>query len=163
MGAGCSSNESTQTKSLPSDKKPPVEKVTEKVSRNVSKRNSTVKFAKIDLFSNTNSKIMDKYEFLSVLGTGKLGTKLKLYRNKKLNSMKYAIKTLFKKDYMLKEINNLKNLDHPNIVKYFETYEERNQLHLVMEYVLGENLTTHINKRNQNKFSGFRSLCIICL
>jgi len=177
MGAGCTSKDSADTKNdeksnsqpqpsgtsgkkasnkeLPlekkksSDNKP--EKVTEKISKNVSRRNSSLKFVKIDLFSNS-ANFMEKYEFLSVLGNGKFG-KVKLYRDKKLTSMKYAIKTLLKKDYLLNEIKSIKNLDHPNIVKYFESYEEKHQLHIVMEYVLGENLTNIINRRKENKFN----------
>ena len=31
----------------------------------------------------------------------------------------------------------LNKLDHPNIVKYFETYDDNKYIYLVMEYVKG--------------------------
>ena len=42
---------------------------------------------------------------------------------------------------MLKdEISILSSLDHPNIVKYYETYESPNYLYVVMEYCHGGEL-----------------------
>ena len=50
-----------------------------------------------------------------------------------------AIKTIDKikirnKKRFLNELNTLKILDHPNIIKLFEVYEDENSIHLVMEY-----------------------------
>lgn len=32
------------------------------------------------------------------------------------------------------EVNILNELDHPNIVKYYEVYEDKKSLYIVMEY-----------------------------
>jgi len=41
---------------------------------------------------------------------------------------------------ILDEIRILNKLDHPNIVKYFETYNDVKYIYLVMEYVKGKTL-----------------------
>ena len=38
------------------------------------------------------------------------------------------------------EFNCLRDLDHPNIVKYYESYESESYLYLVMEYCSGKEL-----------------------
>ena len=87
-----------------------------------------------------------KYDYISLIGSGSFG-KVKLFVEKECRSFKYAIKTI-KKDLfnpyhiqsIKREIEILRSLDHPNIVKYFETYEDEKYLHIVMEYIPGDNL-----------------------
>jgi calcium-dependent protein kinase len=43
-------------------------------------------------------------------------------------------------DSIQKEIDILTKLDHPNIVKYFETYIDEKYIYLVMEYIGGGEL-----------------------
>ena len=40
----------------------------------------------------------------------------------------------------MEEVNILNTLDHPNIVNYFETYDDKKYIYLVMEYVKGMEL-----------------------
>jgi len=40
-------------------------------------------------------------------------------------------------DLIADEVATLNNLDHPNIVKYFETYNDHKYIYLVMEYIKG--------------------------
>src|SRR5690242_8319650 len=87
-----------------------------------------------------------KYEYISMLGNGGFG-KVRLYRDKGNKELKFAIKTL-KKDFLNPhniralqgEVDILRTLDHPNIVKYFETYEDDFYINIVMEYIPGDNL-----------------------
>ena len=81
-----------------------------------------------------------------MLGKGAFG---KVYRaTDKLNSeFKVAIKVLNKdkmtqKDlqHVMDEVDMLKKVDHPNIVEYFETYENEHFLYLVMELCTGGEL-----------------------
>ena len=63
-----------------------------------------------------------------------------------------AIKTIRKnkiqeKKRFLNELNILKTLDHPNIVKLFEIYEDEESIHLVMEYCSGGELFDYILKQ----------------
>ena len=76
-----------------------------------------------------NYDIRKKYKFISILGSGSFG-KVRLCCDINCNQMKYAIKTLVKEgiskkifDYLISEVNILRSLDHPNIVKYYEAVE----------------------------------------
>lgn len=60
-----------------------------------------------------------------------------------------AIKSIAKSNasdlsYATKEIAFMKQLDHPNTVKLFETFEDADTLHLVMELCTGGHLVDHI-------------------
>lgn len=60
-------------------------------------------------------------------------------------SFKVAIKVIFKAKIpdlkvIRAEIKVLQTLDHPNIVKYYETYENSEYLYIVMEYCPGGDL-----------------------
>ena len=43
-------------------------------------------------------------------------------------------------DCIMEEVAILHSLDHPNIVKYYETYNDLKYIYLVMEYVSGRPL-----------------------
>ena len=112
----------------------------------------------IDRHSKT-SDYKKKYKYISTIGNGAFG-KVKLYIDRKIKSMKYAIKTI-KKDFLnihslesvIREIEILRSLDHPNIVKYFETYEDDLYLHIVMEYIPGDNLFKMISNKKTIHFT----------
>jgi calcium-dependent protein kinase len=97
----------------------------------------------------------DKYEFISEIGEGSYGI-VGLYCDKTYPDLKYAIKTL-KKDLLeankiiclIDEVKILRSIDHPNIVKYFETYEEDTKIHIVTEYIPGENMDQLIKLKNK--------------
>ena len=77
-----------------------------------------------------------------VLGSGAFG-KVFMTNNKHDTSHKVAIKVLDKQklvdniDCIMEEVAILHTLDHPNIVKYFETYDDNKYIYLVMEYISG--------------------------
>ena len=52
---------------------------------------------------------------------------------------------------MFSEMNILKNLDHPHIVKLFEFYQDSKNYYLITEYLAGGELFTRI--KNLNHFS----------
>lgn len=90
--------------------------------------------------------ISRKYRFgTTVLGMGQYG-KVFLAQNKNDPSHKVAVKALSKKklgkmiDKLKQEVIYLKKLDSPNIVKYYETYEDDDYVYLVMEYCPGGEL-----------------------
>ena len=56
--------------------------------------------------------------------------------------MRYAVKIMFKADLdpealqlVTEEVQILALLDHPNIVKYVESFEDEENLYIVMEYL----------------------------
>ena len=77
-----------------------------------------------------------------MLGIGSYG-KVFMTTNRHDPDFKVAIKVLDKErlkenlDLIQQEVNILHKLDHPNIVKYFETYNDVKFIYLVMEYVNG--------------------------
>ena len=46
------------------------------------------------------------------------------------------------------EMNILKNLDHPHIVKLYELYQDENYYYLITEYLSGGELFDRIKKMN---------------
>lgn len=100
------------------------------------------------------SNFKHKYTLQRLLGEGSFSKVYLGIKNK--TGSKFAIKSinkhkLFNEPTALKcfinEIKVLRLLDHPNIVKLYEVYETRRHVNLVMEYVEGENLYTHLEKR----------------
>ena len=77
-----------------------------------------------------------------MLGFGAFG-KVFLVQNKHDSSQQAAIKVLNKQslgdqiDLVRQEVGILSTLDHPCIVKYYETYNDPKFLYLVMEYITG--------------------------
>lgn len=61
-----------------------------------------------------------------------------------------AIKVMDKRKYeydldmIRSEVDVLSRLDHPNIVKYLETYNDKHYIYLVQEYIEGKQLFQHI-------------------
>ena len=84
-----------------------------------------------------------------VLGAGAFG-KVFLSESVADRSFKVAIKVLNKsklKDNIAQikeEVSILTKLDHPNIVKYYETYDDTKYIYLVMEYCSGGELFDRI-------------------
>ncbi len=113
-----------------------------------------------------NKDIRKSYEFISMLGNGSFG-KVRLYRDRNYKDLLFAIKTLKKEgippyhfSLLKSEVTILSNLDHPNIVKYFGTFEDENYIHIVMEYLKGHDLDKIIALK---KYTGFdeKNMCQI--
>lgn len=49
-------------------------------------------------------------------------------------------------DAIKEEVSILTKLDHPNIVKYYETYIDEKYIYLVMEYINGGELFEKISQ-----------------
>lgn len=87
-----------------------------------------------------------------MLGAGAFG-KVFLSENLVDPSFKVAIKVLNKGrlkghiDSIKDEVKILCKLDHPNIVRYYETYDDNRFLYLVMEYCSGGELFEKIAKK----------------
>ena len=45
---------------------------------------------------------------------------------------------------VMSELMTLRTLDHPNIVKYFESYNDNKFVYIVMQYVKGKSLLDKI-------------------
>ena len=98
-------------------------------------------------------KFQDVYRIAQSLGSGIYG-EVKICYHRQTNQ-KRAVK-LFRRELMnaddetsqlLKEISILRSLDHPNIIRVYEFFEDFKRLYLVMEYCGGGELFTQILKR----------------
>ncbi|CAG9320845.1 unnamed protein product [Blepharisma stoltei] len=95
--------------------------------------------------------IRDKYEFLKVLGYGQFGTVREAKKIRDIHMEKtYAIKSICKDKVkknlvtMKRELDILKLVDHPNIIKLYEIYEDARYIHLVMELCTGGDIFDYI-------------------
>lgn len=102
--------------------------------------------------------IRRKYNISSkVLGTGSFG-KVFLAQGAKDPDFKVAIKAISKKKVdaqdlkqMKQELSILQSLDHPHVVKYYESYENSNYFYIVMEYCPGGDLFDLLTVKAKNK------------
>jgi len=89
------------------------------------------------------------YTFKSVIGHGQFGTVREAHMKQKDGALPVAIKSIPKAKiksevHMLKrELEILRIVDHPNLIKLYETYEDDKYLHLVMELCTGGDLFEH--------------------
>ena len=93
---------------------------------------------------------MNSYQIIKKLGTGAAG-KVYLAKDKSSNQQ-YALKEIDvdSKDILnqtLKEIETMKKLQHPYIVRYYKSFQENNKLYILMEYIDGGDLSTFIADR----------------
>ena len=108
----------------------------------------------------------EDFEVLQLLGEGAFGKVLKV--SSLINQKIYAMKILDlkgkendsmskedKEKYFISEIELLKKLDHPNIVKYYKSFRENEQLYIIMEYFDNGDLDDYIrvikNTKKQKK------------
>ena len=113
----------------------------------------------------------DKYIKGKLIGSGSFGTVFEA-KNKVFNNL-VAMKVITKHENMNKlliqnEINILKKLSHPNIVRIYEFYESKNNFYLINEFCEGGELFNMINKNNFNEqqlsiifYQVFSGLCYL--
>ena len=97
--------------------------------------------------------IRKEYKFKCSLGGGHFGTVRKAYKISEKEAMKYyAIKSIPMKnlssniDDFIKEVDIISTLDHPNIIKFYETYHDVCFFHIVMELCKGKEILRQMNK-----------------
>eukprot|EP00331_Platyophrya_macrostoma_P008000 CAMPEP_0176415388 /NCGR_PEP_ID=MMETSP0127-20121128/5781_1 /TAXON_ID=938130 /ORGANISM="Platyophrya macrostoma, Strain WH" /LENGTH=460 /DNA_ID=CAMNT_0017795383 /DNA_START=92 /DNA_END=1474 /DNA_ORIENTATION=+ len=102
----------------------------------------------------SKANITEVYDFGKVIGSGDFGT-VKLASLKGTNSPLFAVKSIprekVKEDTKLlqRELELLRDIDHPNIVKFYEVYEDDEGLHFVMEYCSGGQVMEKFVKENR--------------
>lgn len=95
----------------------------------------------------SNNLSIDKvYKLQKKIGGGAFGT-VWLSHRKDYPKYKFAIKKINKKEvgfneleFLKREIDVLREVDHPNIIKFYDTYENSTHLFIVMEYCSGGEL-----------------------
>ena len=93
------------------------------------------------------------YKILCFLGEGSYGS---VFKAREISTGRVvAVKKMLISDSpskykkTIKEINLLKKLDHPNIVKYYDFFEDEENIYIIMEYLEGCTLKQYI-KKNEN-------------
>ena len=105
--------------------------------------------AMADLVGEKKTKITQDYEFIKEIGSGAFS---KVYKaRQKLSKALRCVKKLSKKDLtdeeklkLVEEVAILKSLDHPNIVKVLEFYQNDKYFFIVTEYLEGGELFDRI-------------------
>jgi calcium-dependent protein kinase len=90
---------------------------------------------------------------MKVLGSGSFGKVFKA-TNKSDRSIEIAIKVMNKSEMteddlvcLRREVSIMQQVDHPNIVKYYETYDDKKYIYLCMELCTGGDLFKKITDR----------------
>ena len=116
--------------------------------------NPIIKYGRETFVSKADGKLLDSYDVLKQLGKGGYG-KVYEVRNKKTGEIrackhlsKLNIKNLEK---FKREIEILKKLDHPNIIKLYEVFESDRSLYLIMEECKGGEIFDRIIERIKSK------------
>jgi NIMA (never in mitosis gene a)-related kinase len=101
---------------------------------------------------------MQKYEYVKDLGAGSYG-KVTLVRNKRdgeqlaLKSIELSRLPPEAREKALQEVQLLRSLDHPNIVRLKDSFQEKGFLNILMEYVDGGDLSEAIKQRGTKPFT----------
>jgi calcium-dependent protein kinase len=104
-------------------------------------------FNKEEFVGKAEGNLTDKYDIIKEIGSGGFSRCL-LVKNK-ITNQSYACKELLKKslsDYegLMREVNLMIKLDHPNIIKLYEVYENEKNIYLIMELCTGGELFDRI-------------------
>lgn len=125
-------------------------------SKNSINTKSTRKLSEewVQRFNLTTEDVTKHYALGGPIGFGKYGT---VYKGHSLKDPEFtvAVKVIkirkIKSNFesVMKEIQMLKQIAHPDIVKILEIYRDTKKLYLVMEYVRGEELFDYIVAREK--------------
>ncbi|KAM3135315.1 hypothetical protein pb186bvf_012613 [Paramecium bursaria] len=100
------------------------------------------------------SKTIDKYILNRPVGQGQYGKVYEGYNmiTKEIVAIKVIKLSRFKQvpkltQFTINEVNTLKKIDNPNVIKFIELISSSNNLYLVYQYCNGGNLEEYIQKR----------------
>ena len=99
-----------------------------------------------------SGQINDYYEFYDAVGKGAFGV-VRVVSNK-VTGDKRAVKLIEKSKCqtsasLAEEIRILQKLDHPNVVRFFEFFQDNAYYYLVTEYCQGGDLLTKVSQQRQ--------------
>lgn len=118
----------------------------------MSKRNSLQEVTAQNFIRLKKVPMLEEYEMGQKLGRGAFGDILKVrhYKSNQIRCLKIYEKELMKttnQNQFEEEINIIKTLDHPNIFKIFEFYQDEGHYYLVTEFLEGGELFEYISSR----------------
>lgn len=100
--------------------------------------------------------LYDNYQVGKALGKGAFGEVFlcKHYDTNEQRAVKWVKKELLNETshaQIVNEMNILRSLDHPNIVRVFEYFDDAQYIYIVMEYIGGGALLKEISKHGHFK------------
>lgn len=104
-------------------------------------------------FTTSDSDIRQTYNFEKILGKGSFGL-VRVISLKRDPEKRFALKIIDKKriiDHFKmfeNEISILRSMDHPNIINFYETYQDSKYYYTVMEYCSGGELMDKLIEKN---------------
>ena len=120
----------------------------------IEEEDTSVKFGKQNFVERLDGVFLDNYEVIKQLGKGGYG-KVYEVKNKKTGEIrackhlsKLSVKNLEK---FQREINILRQTDHPHIIKLYEFFESQRSLYLIMEECKGGEVFDKIIEHIQSK------------
>jgi serine/threonine protein kinase len=96
--------------------------------------------------------LLSNFEFLRTLGTGTFG---RVFLVKERNSLRYFAMKVLKKveivrlrqvEHVISERNVLMELNFPFIVRLYETFQDNRNLYMLMDYIQGGEIFSHLRK-----------------
>lgn len=111
----------------------------------------------------TNEKINNNYSIVDIIGEGAFG---RVFIGLDKTGKKYAIKCLLKRnilkgDSLFNEIKIGVKVNHPNLLKIKEVYEDITKVYLVMEYCEGGDLFDFITNSPLGKLDDINTIQIL--
>lgn len=98
--------------------------------------------------------IHKSYILKRLIGSGQFGSVRIAVPANRSTKQKFAVKSIAKdkihnKKQLKRELEILHCMDHPNIIKLYEVYEDNRYIHLVTELCVGGDLFSHILEQEQ--------------
>ena len=120
------------------------------IKRKTTKKNYSIKIDKSNFVRLKANNFFDEYDLKEKLGEGSFGTVYKVIQRKTnyLRVVKVIKKKYVDKSEFLNEIELLKTVDHPNIIKLFDCYYDKTFYYLIEEYCSGGDLFDYIKKEH---------------
>jgi calcium-dependent protein kinase len=115
-------------------------------------RSSQIKIKKSSFVMQNSGLPSEYYELVTILGEGSFGTVCEVVHKftGEIRVMKIISKDILSKGYTMKdleaEINILKKLDHPNIIKVFESFQDSSNFYIISELCSEGNLFEKLEK-----------------
>ena len=116
---------------------------------------ASIMFCKGNFINVNHGEVKEMYNFKKLLGKGSFGEVWEA--ENKMNQNKVAIKIISKKTLhndpglkkqMKLEFDLLKKLDHPNVMRIFDAFENHSDIYIISEFLSGGEL----DKKTQNRF-----------